>query len=93
MVVDQERAVSGSTWERWLSTITNPPSFGKFSSPAIHSRLVVANRVGLMIATATPIAQLRFSCTLRTLTGGRLPADDLRHPTATRRMHLTGSRT
>ena len=94
VVVDRRAAVSGSTWERWLSTITKPPSAGKFSSPAIHSRLVVRNRVGLMIATATPIAQLRFSCTLRTLTRGRLPARDPRHPPGRRRRtteHLTGS--
>jgi hypothetical protein len=85
--------VIGSTCERWFSAITKPPSVGKFSSPAIHSRSVVIFRVGLMIATATPIAQLRFSCTLRTLTGGRLPAHDPAHPAATRRADLTGSGT
>ena len=57
--------VSGSTWETWLNTRMQPPVAGIFS-PSIQVRRVVASRLGLTMATATPIAQPRFCCGGRT---------------------------
>ena len=63
----------------WLTATTQPPVAGIFS-PSIHSRLVVASRVGLTMATTVVHAQPRFCCSSSNLRHPDLPVSRLCRP-------------